>query len=559
MATFVPLFYTSTDGKGFTTTWTGAYLGTEQSDFILPEYRPYSPYMDFPFYRFMGLGGDDTIVGGTYYEDAILANDATLELRGERDEIHGGSGNDELYGDAFVLFHAEEAGPQEKPTVEIFGGNDIILGQEGADVIFGDAKAEAGSSANLTVNGGDDYLSGGADNDTIYGDGSTYVVGWGSSNIVGGDDEIRGDDGDDYLIGDGVASVVSFFVGTTNLIGGNDTIFGGRGNDRILGDDNANSESGNTRKYGADLIFAGEGNDYVSGDGAISFGAQDVTFGVDTILGGAGEDTLLGDGQVNTGAALTPLDLAGDRIEGGEGADLIIGDSGTPLGGSIRYSGAIYQFLNGGDDVLIGDAGNDTVIGDFHVAVVDPNPAPDNLKNGGDDWLGGGTGNDVLIGDAYLYSVYSLPWGLDHTIGDGAFAGGNDSLYGGAGDDTMFGDFAYGADFSDPDAVAGTVGGGQDQFIFDASGGADVIMDFRSAEGDEILLMQLQLAWDDLDTNGNGTLDAADAYITTVDGSTVIDIGAASSAIGTGTIATITVADVTDLTAEDFYFGITPV
>lgn len=97
---------------------------------------------------------------------------------------------------------------------------------------------------------------------------------------------------------------------------GNDTLRGGPGNDTLRGGLGRDSLEGGE---GDDLLFGGPGND--------------------TLLGGPGNDTLFG----GTGA---------DQLFGGDGDDLL--QSWEP-----RLNGA----GNFGGNLLVGDAGNDTLRG----------------------------------------------------------------------------------------------------------------------------------------------------------------------------------------------------
>jgi Ca2+-binding RTX toxin-like protein len=108
-----------------------------------------------------------------------------------------------------------------------------------------------------------------------------------------------------------------------------------------------------------------------------------------------------------------------DAISGLDGADILRGRNGDDI-------------LDGGDgaDALFGDAGDDVLRG--------------GLKN---DALDGGQGNDMLFGGE-----------------------GGDALTGGAGNDTLSGG-------SGSDVLAG--GSGDDVFVFDRSGGSDLVLDFR--------------------------------------------------------------------------------
>jgi Ca2+-binding RTX toxin-like protein len=144
-------------------------------------------------------------------------------------------------------------------------------------------------------------------------------------------------------------------------------------------------------------------------------------------------------------------------VYGGSGNDVIVGTD------TVFEEPIIHHYLDGGagDDVVVGGAWNDDLIGE---------EGNDRLDgNGGDDTLLGGDGRDQLRGGA----------------GDDGLAGGpgGDRLFGGAGNDYLRGDEGR-------DVLHG--GAGADVFaILDGDDGQDVIADFNGAEGDRIDLSQV--------------------------------------------------------------------
>ena len=125
----------------------------------------------------------------------------------------------------------------------------------------------------------------------------------------------------------------------------------------------------------------------------------------DIIMARVGDDTAAG----GDGA---------DYIAGGEGDDVLRGDNNS------RKAGGVV----GGDDILLGGAGNDRIGG-----------------KGGNDQLFGEEGDDTLYGDA-----------------------GDDLLFGGLGNDKLFGD--------------DNASSGADTFVLAAGEGTDMIMDFETGK-----------------------------------------------------------------------------
>ncbi len=156
----------------------------------------------------------------------------------DRDELHGGGGDDFLNGG-----NGDDTLFGEADADVLFGwrGHDVLVGGDGDDMLYGDTFG-------LTAGGGegDDDLDGGRGNDEL----------WGES----GNDMLTGGDGDDFLSG-------------------------GRGDDRLTGDDGADDVRGGD---GADQMNGGAGDDKLDGGaGADVLNGDD---GNDTLEGGAGHD-----------------------------------------------------------------------------------------------------------------------------------------------------------------------------------------------------------------------------------------------------------------------------
>jgi len=218
----------------------------------------------------------------------------------------------------------------------------------------------AGLDATIVGTRGDDVLEGTAGRDVIAG--------------LAGDDKIRGAAGDDVICG-------GF---------GTDRLSGDEGNDRLYGERNGlrPSPDGPDDTIG-DLLEGGPGDDLLdpgydtaTDDGGgllpdtISYADASAGVRVDLEAGtatGDGTDVLVLDGSVN--------------LTGSDHDDLLLGSS---LGDSITSLG--------GDDVVDGRAGADSLVDD-----VDGDSGPDGgrdflLGGPGGDYLAPGTGDDVTRG-----------------------------------------------------------------------------------------------------------------------------------------------------------------
>jgi Ca2+-binding RTX toxin-like protein len=335
-------------------------------------------------------------------------------------------------------FFAKLVGTNGADIIDALDGNDIVFANDGADFVNGNTGDDT-----INGGGGDDRLDGGTGKDTIKGD--------------TGRDIIRGEDGDDTL--DGGADDDQLFGGLNN-----DKLFGSQGNDILDGD--AGSDIADYSNINEAITFKVIGQaitNPAAGDGMVSKGSlgQDSLFDMELIVGKAGlQNTIdlsgtqfpindvivnLSNGFLNfasenstklyltqnfvnvTGSfqheTIIGNDLANilsggsggqDIIEGAGGNDTINGD-GTVNGGSGDDTINGRGTLNGGADndtiTVANGSGGSTVNGDSGNDIINGNSSNDKLNggdgddvlngNGGGDILDGGNGNDILSGGRF--------------------------------------------------------------------------------------------------------------------------------------------------------------
>jgi Ca2+-binding RTX toxin-like protein len=273
----------------------------------------------------------------------------------------------------------------------------LILGGTGADDLIGGI--------------GNDTVSGAAGNDTLYGGSGndTLTAGMGADSLYGGE-------GNDTLNYSADATWTSGYaalnVGDTTAGGTNETV-------AIAGDDRSHDvfDGG----AGVDTLNMGSGNDALFLDDSFSPGGNAARLAnVEAINAGDGNDVV--------DLTSTRFTYGDATIDGGSGNDVLWGNAGNDS--IIGGTGDDKQWGGAGNDVLAGGEGNDSLLGGV-----------------GNDKLDGGAGNDTLLGGA----------GND-TLDGGA---GNDTLIGGSGTDTLVG--SDGSDlfvFNAADAGLATVSGG---------------------------------------------------------------------------------------------------
>jgi Ca2+-binding RTX toxin-like protein len=341
----------------------------------------------------------------------IAASAAGGTLRGYRDRddyLHGGDGDDNLYGD--VENWPPYTGNPGADHLFGGGGNDYIGDESGANTIDG-------GSGNDTIYAGNDaardVVDGGIGNDFIHIRSNSFkhtvdVVHGGSGNDwlgnTGGDVvEFYGDTGNDSLSGGEKVDTLSGADGDDVIYGfeGADRISGGKGNDKLFATYTNGVGWRPEPNADRDVLDGGDGND--------SLYSSDLQ-GADDLIGGAGFDFAFIDRTTRS---------PGFTI------DVSAGASQTLVDGTAMYSIEVLEFHGGtGDDSVRGGSGLDRLFGGI-----------------GDDYLMGGGNGDELKGDAE-----------NDTLDGGT---GSDTMTGGSGDDHYFVDQAT-------DQIIELEGGGND-------------------------------------------------------------------------------------------------
>ena len=394
-----------------------------------------------------GLGANNFTIRQLY---GGAGNDTISTETGKRNELYGGTGEDQLFGSAVY------------DTLDGGAGNDTMQGGGGDDTYIVDSAGDELSelTAQNTDAGGKDTVESSV----------SYVLGDYFENLtLTGDESLSGTGNalENLLTGNSAANTLSGGGGNDTLdgAGGNDTLMGGIGNDTYvavsLGDDLRES-------FGEGIDTVQTAIDYTLGDNL-----ENLTL--------TGRDSLSG-----TGNALDNVltgNSGANRLEGGGGSDRIYGRQGADsLDGGIGvdrlYGGFGKDTLLGGAerDSLMGGAGNDTyILSDAQTVVVE----------------GRHKGSDLVIASV----TYHLTRNVENLTltGDGLVNGfgnaarnlliGNESanrLYGGGSDDQLSGrngdDWLYGG--GGDDSLSG--GSGKDHFVFTTKGSVDTITDFAS-------------------------------------------------------------------------------
>jgi Ca2+-binding RTX toxin-like protein len=141
------------------------------------------------------------------------------------------------------------------------------------------------------------------------------------------------------------------------------------------------------------------------------------------------------------------------------------------------WVGELSPGEEGGNDVITGDAGNDTIYGEGGNDSIDGGADDDYIEgNNGDDTIVGGSGNDTIYGDtpgAVTPAAFG-PATLRTAVVAASTAGpGNDSISGGAGDDFI--DGGAGNDTIRGEAGNDTMLGGDGEDLFLDVNGGDTI------------------------------------------------------------------------------------
>jgi Ca2+-binding RTX toxin-like protein len=317
---------------------------------------------------FSGGGGQGTAVSGPA-NDTLKGgpgNDFFFLRAGELDTVTGGGGRDT------VSYSIATAGVVAR-----------IGGAAGDDALATDIEDLQGSSFvdQLTGDNGPNRLDG---NSQSF-DSTEAGAGGDTIDARGGDDKIK------------VVTPTTFTQAAPNVIhagGGNDQVLTERGTNQIFGE------------TGDDLVFAAVGTDVVdagAGDDRV-FGSSQISppSGADDLRGGDDNDTIS-----YLGATVVPITV-----------DLPAG-TGGPTGAPASQRDSLAEFEN-----VVGDFGDDTLIGDGGPNVLQGDRGDDHLVGGGDaDVLDGGDGRD----DAdYTQATAGVQATLDGVANDGVAGEGDD-------------------------------------------------------------------------------------------------------------------------------------
>ena len=391
------------------------------------------------------FGGID-IISGNNGDDIIIGGSGGLDASGlGGDYISGNDGDDIILGDnAWIHRNADLEIERIETIFPEFGGDDVIFGNDGGDIIIGGFGQDTldgaeGPDIILGDNGLLDYTPDGnlatlnlvTVTDPTLGDADVIYGGDGNDLIFGGTsgDWISAGNDHDLVFGDhgkvvGVIDLTQLplnqlnppFIFTSIYTqnadrGGDDIIYGGSGDDILLGG------------QGKDMMFGEEGNDDLIGGHNVA-GGDDSD---DTLDGGPGHDVIAGDNAVilRSPDSRNPRMrvLSGELLYDAEGNPLIT-DESQP--NPDRNPERIIRILDHHKDTSPNHFGHDWIAG-----------------GGGDDMIFGQLGNDTIQGDSSVYQPVSLTTPSRTGEDDG-----HDYIEGGGGDDLIFGN-------SGPDDIIG--------------------------------------------------------------------------------------------------------
>ena len=418
-----------------------------------------------------GGPGSDVLTGG-HGNDMLygLDDDDVLDGREGDDWLEGGWGADEFRGgpgEDTISYESYSPGRVEVAVINEMG------------LPIGTTFVRGGIEARLH-NG---VLRGGqAEGDTFAGMQTIeYIDGEGNTRMVEVPDveNLYGSEGKDILVG----------AHGSNRLDGNgegDKLDGREGDDWLYGGADSDVLTGGP---GADLLSGGPGYDYAS----YEFSDAGVIVRLHSVLetGGRGGDAegdtfVIGNTYTFTNDDGTSRDVEVPDIEiliGSNHDDVLAGDLRFNVIWGLAGDDKLYGGPDGGDDWLLGGAGNDEVYG---------GKGNDLLYGGdGDDLLKGGPGDDTMEKEQERVTDEEKTDESDIFIDESdryvktvRHDSGNDRLEGGAGDDV---------------------------FYFYPGGGDDVILDFGNGE-DRIVLSAFEdiQSIDDLnlqDQSGNLVID----------------------------------------------------
>ena len=461
-----------------------------------------------------GSSNDDILVGDS--GDNLLAGGAG------NDTIIGGAGDDVIRGDAIgdgeaitvtVTNTLGEGGTFLTPVWFGFhDGENFDLWTDGEAASGGlERIAEDGSVEGIAAEFNQQVIDGGVDATIIGGAGAPGPIDPGESASftlnVNADQVGRG-----------------FFTWATMIIPSNDAFLASPDNalqDFIFDEDGNFAGPLVIERFGNDVLDAGTEVNNEEGAAFLNQTARDQ---------GTAENGVVRQHEGFNGSEglpdATPVNVLGGTTAAGTIVDPIEGDF-TRNDGQEQLLRIVVDIAEGGDDVLSGGAGNDTIDGGRGNDILRGQTGADTLDGGdGADRLLGGRGQDTANGGA----------GNDRIEG----GRGRDTLDGGAGNDRIEG--GAGADIinggTGNDQLEG--GRGADIFVFNADFGQDVIADFNVNSGNEVI----DLSEGDFGFNNFNQLSSA---ISQSGSNAIIDLG------DDGTITLLNV-QAADLTQDEFLF-----
>ncbi len=478
--------------------------------------------------RFRGLGGNDTIDGGTGFDQLTYFGFFAGQTGGVNLTFTSASAGTAVddFGDTDTFKNVEAAiGSRFDDTLTGTGGTQTFSGSDGADSIDGKGGTDlvdynfdfalAGVQVNLQLD--------------------TATDGFGKTDTLVNIEDVRGTFFVDTILG-------SVFANTLFGASGNDSIEGSRGNDTLHGDAGEDTLKGGRGKDvllgwdDGDLLVGDEDNDSLEGmsgnDTLSDVLVSDIRDALDgrggnTLNGGDESDTLFGIGRLDggddndlvQGLGVLKGGLGNDRVEarkpvdfddvvdiieleGGLGKDTIKGSTEftsfasyaySDLGVEVLLDSGVAKVTSRDRDTLINVSGvigsdhDDRVIGTEGVNVLNGGKGDDLLEaSGGQDFISGEAGNDTLWAGGGKDQ-------LDGGVGNDSISGdadGRDELIGGIGNDTIE------TGIHSDDTVSG--GSGNDRLTI--LGGTD---DVDAGLGNDTIVVERQFA----DVTGGGGID----------------------------------------------------
>jgi Ca2+-binding RTX toxin-like protein len=419
------------------------------ADFRFSTYSGSNPGSDINYTRgqlIQGTPGDDSGnngINGTQGSDTILGlggNDFINPFEGN-DSVDAGDGDDYIsIGSSTADNDTIDGGAGTNDVAQYWFANDTAAvnftstlstgtqldGRGGTDTLRNLEQLHVfGSLGNDTLTGGaeNNYLQGNEGNDTLTGGGGWDNFAYDPTKDNGSDTITDFGNGGDSIyvqarvlnttastgtepLGQGQWAVsasnalTTLTIGTDTVPGADITINLPRYYDpaafQVFNDSFDGSIS-----YQGRLLMGGAGNDTLNGSA-----------GPDTISGAGGDDALWG-GNGNDFIDGGPGDDGGlsasSYLSGGAGSDTILGGDGSDFLSGFEFSsgvsgaGDLADSLDGGagNDILRGNAGNDTLLG---------GEGDDNLRgDAGNDLMDGGPGVDFV---AYRYDEMGLSAGV---------------------------------------------------------------------------------------------------------------------------------------------------